>query len=52
MDMISQYTLLEQIGEGVQTEIYKGYYKNLPHRLLNIKLIKNGLLSENLNDPH
>jgi predicted ATPase/two-component sensor histidine kinase len=46
MDQIPHYTLLEKIGEGPQSVIYKGYYKNMPHRLLTIKLIKSSLLSE------
>lgn len=46
MDHVPQYTLLEKLGEGPQTVIYKGYYKNLPHRLLTIKVLKTTLLSE------
>lgn len=46
MDQIPHYTLLEKIGEGPQSIIYKGYYKNMPHRLLTIKVIKSSLLSE------
>jgi predicted ATPase/two-component sensor histidine kinase len=46
MDQIPQYTLLEKLGEGPQSIVYKGYYKNMPHRLLTIKLIKSALLSE------
>ena len=44
--IIPQYTLLEKLGEGVQTIVYKGYYKNVPHRLLTIKVIKTALLSD------
>lgn len=46
MDHIPHYTLLEKIGEGPQSNIFKGYYKNMPHRLLAIKVIKSALLSE------
>lgn len=46
MELIPNYTLLEVLGEGPQSTVYKGYYKNMPHRLLVIKALKTGLLTE------
>lgn len=46
MELIPNYTLLQVLGEGPQSTVYKGYYKNMPHRLLVIKALKTGLLNE------
>ncbi len=46
MELIPNYTLLQVLGEGPQSRVYKGYYKNMPHRLLVVKALKTGLLTE------
>ncbi|MEY4616680.1 MAG: hypothetical protein RJB66_1640 [Pseudomonadota bacterium] len=46
MNFIPNYTLLETLGEGPQSTVFKGYYKNMPHRLLVVKSLKTGLLTE------
>ena len=46
MELIPNYTLLQVLGQGPQSTVYKGYYKNMPHRLLVIKALKTGLLTE------
>jgi predicted ATPase/two-component sensor histidine kinase/tRNA A-37 threonylcarbamoyl transferase component Bud32 len=45
--IISNYDLVEKLGEGPQSIVYKAFHKKNPHRLLALKILKAVSLSEN-----
>ncbi len=46
-NIISNCHLVEKLGEGPQSIVYKAFYKKNPHRPLVLKILKTTSLSQN-----